>query len=1028
MTEDEKKILREVMLKKRYNLIIEKIPYERRKILIGSVGIIMEVISEENEIVLLNDDVDNFCAAFLTSEEAIKLLNEINDDDYKENLLYCINDDDVKIDMLKSSNVNKYRILASISTDNKLFEAIDKLTDKEKKYMYFSFIRYFKEDKNKILYVERNNINSKSEIESLIESLNDVNLKYYVFNKYISGKYPRYEKHSLYKLIKSIKDSKIKIDKLNGFIDEYCKNKVDIYIDLSNSIVRRERKADVITLVKDIVPKLDDKYKLEIIILYKKLKDVGENVPFKLIEDVIKSIDVFNNDKKYKDIYDYILSNYKENYKNIINSNNLEMFVNKFGYEVLKFLDNKNIQKIINLDSVNFNKFLNIFSRKNIELNNDLVNSIYNACIQREFRLKNIDDYNIFGNIKEAINRKDNERLLELLHKIDVDNDLFKNIDDVCKVLISGKNINLLLSKLNDLTNLYLTKRREEYINERSKEYFNELNFDKRYEKNSALKYFLSHMSFDDVDSFVNLMQGVDINKIDSNLEYLINDRDTLIKIMRFKINPKKERYDGDKKNIKEISKILNYMYNNNMISLPDGLSLPLEYYPKKVSMSCFLNVFTDINIDNLVNKIFNNEETYILLIEYLSKYKFLGYGDTFEKIFKKCDLEYSDDTIIGLISYFDKVIEKIDNNDKKNELLAILDWSNSYSSLSSSYGMLLGIDNLGYIKSNPNPNSSTLSVEERLAKAVEFVEEMYMRKEITVPPINRNISLKSGLDISITLGEVTDMTNLTLGERTGACARIGGAGKGLFNFCIENKNGFNVIFRNPSNNNFVTRVSGFRNGNTVFLNQLRFSVDKRYSNDDIIEACKWVADEIISSTKDSEYPISNVVISASQVLDDYDEEVDLNINNPTENFGYFTTDVGDSPIVLATSAKSGKFVPCDFSQTGIPLYDPIRGQIRKITDKFEILSQINKIKIIDHILNKKDINDFKVITDDYIENVAYLVSGDDYYIAFDSNNHIAFEFVIEERVNDIRTRKEIDEVKKIFAINEKEDMKAVKL
>ena len=53
---------------------------------------------------------------------------------------------------------------------------------------------------------------------------------------------------------------------------------------------------------------------------------------------------------------------------------------------------------------------------------------------------------------------------------------------------------------------------------------------------------------------------------------------------------------------------------------------------------------------------------------------------------------------------------------------------------------------------------------------------------------------------------------------------------------------------------------------------------------------------------------------------------------------------------------------------------------------------------------------------------------GYHYIVAFDSNNNIAFEFVIEERVNDIRTRKEIDEVKKIFAINEKEDMKAVKL
>ena len=32
---------------------------------------------------------------------------------------------------------------------------------------------------------------------------------------------------------------------------------------------------------------------------------------------------------------------------------------------------------------------------------------------------------------------------------------------------------------------------------------------------------------------------------------------------------------------------------------------------------------------------------------------------------------------------------------------------------------------------------------------------------------------------------------NLTYGERTGACMRIGGAGKSLYNFCLKDENGF---------------------------------------------------------------------------------------------------------------------------------------------------------------------------------------------------------------------------------------------
>ena len=121
-----------------------------------------------------------------------------------------------------------------------------------------------------------------------------------------------------------------------------------------------------------------------------------------------------------------------------------------------------------------------------------------------------------------------------------------------------------------------------------------------------------------------------------------------------------------------------------------------------------------------------------------------------------------------------------------------------------------------------------------------------------------------------VVVGNFTHPSNLTHGERTGACMRIGGAGKSLFDFCLEDDNGFHIRFVNPKTGKFVSRVSGFRNGNTVFLNELRFSEDSEYTNKDVVEACKLIARELIEVSKESELPIDNVVVT------DFNQTFDL--------------------------------------------------------------------------------------------------------------------------------------------------------
>ena len=389
-------------------------------------------------------------------------------------------------------------------------------------------------------------------LQALIESLNDIDLKYYAFNKYIKNNYPKYEKYELFQLINSIDDPKVKISKLNEFVDDYINNKFTIYylrITINGNL---ESEIDILYLIFQLTTNLADEYKVDIFNILKKIESV-KKIDFKHINNIINNISDFS---KLSSVSNYILSKYIEYYQDRINSNHLVLFVDKFGLESLKYLTNKNIVSIINMNDDNFIKFLNIFSEKFINLDNQLVNTVYNSCIQREYRINNQDEYNIFSLIKDAIDEKNIKVLKELLIKIDIFKMFDGDIDTIINRIINSDNIQEYLDKINILSNSYIKRRREEYIESRKKDFYKEVNLENRYEKNAAIKYYLSHMSYDDIESFLKLVDNIDINELDSDVRDLIVDKDKLIRILKFKINPKEEKYTGDKIDIKRFSKI----------------------------------------------------------------------------------------------------------------------------------------------------------------------------------------------------------------------------------------------------------------------------------------------------------------------------------------------------------------------------------------------------------------------------------------------------------------------------------------
>ena len=289
-----------------------------------------------------------------------------------------------------------------------------------------------------------------------------------------------------------------------------------------------------------------------------------------------------------------------------------------------------------------------------------------------------------------------------------------------------------------------------------------------------------------------------------------------------------------------------------------------------------------------------------------------------------------------------------------------------------------------------------------RLKESIECLKRMHEKKYITVPSVNENVKLSSGNTINILVGNTNDPINLTYGERTGACMRIGGAGSTLFDFCLTNENGFHISFNDPATGAFVSRVSCFRNGNTLFLNQLRDSVNSKYSNEDIIEACKIMGQKLIELTKDSKYPIENVVASNGYALRKQ-KTVELDINNVQKGLPKFYTDVSSSGVVVVATSNNGELLPVKPNPNGALRYQIGRGIVRKY-DLEKANSATKHIEALDMLYEGYELDD--ISTSDIDLSYAYV--GEDWYVGRTISGEIV-KYIQKNSLNKEAASKEIE-------------------
>lgn len=424
--------------------------------------------------------------------------------------------------------------------------------------------------------------------------------------------------------------------------------------------------------------------------------------------------------------------------------------------------------------------------------------------------------------------------------------------------------------------------------------------------------------------------------------------------------------------------------------------------------------VLLNLNIELLENGLFKNEELYNTLVVLMSKRKLHLLPDNLKELFDECGIssDYSD--IASFINFFGPILEserkKLEASGKNpnqalSGLASIMINAETYSSISSVYSQILGEKDAKLIKANPKPNSAVRKIDgnQRLIEAIKLTIENYRRQDVTVPAFDTNVSFTSDEDdekqLNVIVGNFTDTSNLTHGERTGACMRIGGVGESLFNFCLSNPNGFHIRFEDPETHEYISRVSGFRNGNTVFLNELRYSCDKnKYSDLDVVKACKETAKLLIEYGKDSECPIENVVISNQYAMASAKQkETHLNIGNNKEGLPNFYSDVGSSAIILATTAQDRDFVPVNFDKSHVPIYKPCRSKPLILTSEKELIGRINRVASIKTVLSGISYEDIGRM--EFEEGLICGVVSDDWYIYVDKQKNIHYDYIdIDER------------------------------
>lgn len=974
-----------------------------------NITLILENLNDENKLNVFNDIVKrqiNGEFKIIKDYNFVKILKSFPEQHRKEILdillLVSENSDDLGKSNNNITNISDYKFKIDQSDDvytelinncHTMLEVIECFDDKDrmlitkKMYNYAITHQIFVD---RVGFIRKNqNENLKDVIKIFMDAYttrNGVYDYYYDIEKLASDTFDMLFLINM--TLELEKELGVKLLSVYTFIRLLEKASIEEKYDIYNTCVLKNERFTINETINNIKD-LNFKYNiLELLIE----KEYFKEQSFEIIDDFIQrgNVDSFpNGETIYYRIDDLYCNRYN------LNKENFALFVNKLGYVAIRFLDNQNIINTINLPRNEFIKYINIFDREMTKLSNNDINGICNSFLHREFRLINKQVYNIFSIIEHIINLKKGnykEELIAIINEI-------SNTTDINKYLVKyeitkDEFINLLLindsnaiSILHDITNDYISKKRDIYVNDRLNNIYDELSVKKVFEKQFYKKTYIKQ--FTSFDIYYDIRFKILKNRLTKDQLELVNNDNLLIKLIKFKKDPQIfQLTNEEKKHLKTFESLLNILYEeqirNEKINSENAV---YHYYPIDTSNENLLNVIANIDPNVVVKNVLNNQEIYTKLIEILKKYHLLGWNDTFKNLTESADVEFGEDTLVGLISYFNEIYPKLDIN--SNYLTKMLDYGNLYNFASRRYSYLLGSEDYKLIAANEGKNKASMSKHKRLSRSVELVKKMYERKYTTIPPMEKNFYIPNGKSIGITVGNSTNTINLTYGERTNACLRIGGAFNDLFNFCIENENGFHIRFTNPKTGKFVSRVSGIRNGNTLFLNELRESVDESYDNEDLYEVLKMVSDELIKVSRNSELPIDNVIVTSDYALKQHEkEERKLNLNGDKSALYQLPFNLkvnSDSGIILKTSNVDNSLVPYLFNTDKVPRYVCQRDKIREFING-NATKRVIQLSIINELLGGKKLDDIQI--SDNIE-CNYCISGEDWYIAKTIDNKI---------------------------------------
>ena len=676
---------------------------------------------------------------------------------------------------------------------------------------------------------------------------------------------------------------------------------------------------------------------------------------------------------------------------------------------ILNSVDNENIITACNLSEEDFQKYLKIFDEKNYDMNMSSLSTLVTALLQKQFRNDYAHHIDIFINTLHYIDDDLISNAKYIASEVYDYADKSKydiSFDELFNGIVNKDES--ILEIYNKMANDYIVYRRNDYVNQNLSGSLRSCS-NAKYEDNPLIKYFFKSLSDETIyDVLTSFKQN---NTKEEN--EIIDNNELLINLIKFKKGLDNNLSKEDKKYLKAFNKI-SYKKISNYIKRKHLYvkDVPTYYEINPAEKTHLIEVMTYLKPDKLKDLIFGDEKLFNDLLSHLDKYDMLAWDERFRNSSNSADLSMDTSIAASIINNFNMIEKERKEKEKDGKGFTIaseIDYAEALDSNADIYSSLLGEEDYILIKGNPSPNRSSRKKDYRLKESVECLKRMHEKKYITVPSIDEDITLDNGKQINIMLGNTNDTINLTYGERTGACMRIGGAGLTLFNFCLTNKNGFHISFNDPKTGELISRVSCFRNGNTLFLNQLRDSLSNDYSNEDVVEACKIIANKIIEMTKDSKYPIVNVLASNGYALSG---EQMSSIDYPNIQRGFeerFYTDVHSSEAVILATSNNGKLVPIKTGPDNAELYPIGRAKVKKY-DNDKASKALKHIEALDMLYEGTQIDEINVPD----REVIYAYVGEDWYLGVTKDNEV-IKYIQKNSLNPNKAYEELSSYERIL-------------